>query len=245
MDRYIVVSSDGHAGPPAELYRDYLDPEFRSRFDEHQETDGRAAGPRWRPRARSEFEEEWEEETGGDGGLTAGYDSAARNRILDTEGVVAEVLFPDADVLGTGRLASSPFGTGLAAGSQSDPGRRRRRQPRPQPLALRLRQGGARPAASASRSSPRSSPTWTSCSTLVREAKDLGHTGILIPTRWFDRPAYHEPALRPAVRARRGAGPRAPHPLGRRARPTTGWATGCSRSTRARPAGGPPARCTS
>ena len=30
MDRYIVVSSDGHAGPPAELYRDYLDPEFRA-----------------------------------------------------------------------------------------------------------------------------------------------------------------------------------------------------------------------
>jgi hypothetical protein len=35
--------------------------------------------------------------------------------------VAAEVLFPDADVLGTGRVASSPFGTGLAAGSQSDP----------------------------------------------------------------------------------------------------------------------------
>ena len=37
MERYIVVSSDGHAGPPAERYRDYLDPGFRERFDEHQE----------------------------------------------------------------------------------------------------------------------------------------------------------------------------------------------------------------
>ena len=32
---------------------------------------------------------------------------------------------------------------------------------------------------------------------LVREAKDLGHRGILIPTRWFDRPAYHDPSYEP------------------------------------------------
>ena len=64
---------------------------------------------------------QWEEETGGDGGLSAGYDGDARNAILDEEGVAAEVLFPDADVLGTGRLSASPFGSGLAAGSQSDP----------------------------------------------------------------------------------------------------------------------------
>ena len=32
---------------------------------------------------------------------------------------------------------------------------------------------------------------------LVREAKDLGHSGILIPTRWFDRPAYHDPMYEP------------------------------------------------
>ena len=61
MDRYIVVSSDGHAGPPAEVYRDYLDPEFRDAFDEHQEeldgpgVDGRHSSKR--------FVEEWDEET--------------------------------------------------------------------------------------------------------------------------------------------------------------------------------------
>jgi predicted TIM-barrel fold metal-dependent hydrolase len=32
---------------------------------------------------------------------------------------------------------------------------------------------------------------------LVKEAKDLGHRGILIPTRWFDRPAYHDPWYEP------------------------------------------------
>ncbi len=33
MDRYLVISSDGHAGPRPEVYRDYLDPQFREEFD--------------------------------------------------------------------------------------------------------------------------------------------------------------------------------------------------------------------
>ena len=35
--KYLVVSADGHAGPPAHVYRDYLDPSFRVAFDAHQE----------------------------------------------------------------------------------------------------------------------------------------------------------------------------------------------------------------
>ncbi|MGH8978058.1 MAG: amidohydrolase family protein, partial [Acidimicrobiia bacterium] len=118
MTRYAVISADGHAGPPAEIYREYLDPGFRDRFDEHQRAmeELRAAMGRSTP---SDFQQEWEAETGGDGGLTAAYESAARNAILDEEGVAAEVLFPDADVLGTGRVASSPFGTGLAGASDN------------------------------------------------------------------------------------------------------------------------------
>ena len=110
--RHLVISADGHAGPPAEVYRGYLDPGFRERFDVFQqelsdlraEMADRTAG----------FQAEWEEETGGDGGLTAAFDSSTRNAVLDDEGVACEVLFPDADVLGTGRIAASPFGTGLA-----------------------------------------------------------------------------------------------------------------------------------
>ena len=33
MARYMVISSDGHAGPHAAEYRDYVDPEFREVFD--------------------------------------------------------------------------------------------------------------------------------------------------------------------------------------------------------------------
>ena len=33
MDRYLVISSDCHAGLPPERYRDYLDPQYREAFD--------------------------------------------------------------------------------------------------------------------------------------------------------------------------------------------------------------------
>ena len=34
MDRYLVISSDCHAGLPPERYRDYLDPQHRGAFDD-------------------------------------------------------------------------------------------------------------------------------------------------------------------------------------------------------------------
>ena len=33
MDRYLVISSDGHAGLPPDRYRDYVDPQYRDEFD--------------------------------------------------------------------------------------------------------------------------------------------------------------------------------------------------------------------
>jgi predicted TIM-barrel fold metal-dependent hydrolase len=199
MNRYLVISSDGHAGPPADVYRDYLDPAFRDRFDEHQKQmlELRAA---FGPRNDQDFVKKWEEETGGDGGLRAAYDSDARNAILDKEGVVAEVLFPDADVLGTGRVASSPFGTGLAAGSQSDPteavaGARAHNRW----LADFVSEEPTRRIGVAV--IPAIVPDMDLVLEMVREAKEQGHRGILIPTRWFDRPAYHDPLYDPLWKA--------------------------------------------
>ncbi len=34
MDRYLVISSDCHAGLPGEQYREYLDPQYREAFDQ-------------------------------------------------------------------------------------------------------------------------------------------------------------------------------------------------------------------
>ena len=140
MTRYAVISADGHAGPPAEVYREYLDPGFRDRFDEHQRAmeELRAAMGRTTP---SEFQQEWEEETGGDGGLTAAYDSAARNAVLDEEGVVGGGAVP-----GRRRARHRPH----RVVAVRDRARRRvrqrrgggRREPRAQPLARRLRARG-------------------------------------------------------------------------------------------------------
>ncbi len=33
MDRYLVISSDTHAGPPSEAYRDYVDPQHRAALE--------------------------------------------------------------------------------------------------------------------------------------------------------------------------------------------------------------------
>ena len=88
MDNYLVISADGHAGPPAEVYRHYLAEDLRDRFDEHQRATAEMREAMGRE-GNDEFRAQWEEETDGDGGLTAAYDSDARNSILDQEGVVA------------------------------------------------------------------------------------------------------------------------------------------------------------
>lgn len=214
MSSYLVISSDGHAGPPAEIYRDYLDPAWRQAFDEHQEalSAGRIVN--------QDFVDEWDEETG-DHDLKAAYDPTTRDGILDREGVAAEVLFPDADVLGTGRAASSPFGSGLGSGADADP--------------------------EAVKAGARAHNRWLAefCATnphrrigvavvpvtagvddavaMVHDAADSGLRGVMIPTRWFDAPAYIDPTYEPfwaacaetglVLHTHSGAGP-ADYPMG-------------------------------
>ena len=199
MDRYLVVSADGHAGPPAEQYRDYLDERFRDEFDEHQRSLAELRELQRAVRDNDEFRRSWEEETGGDGGLTAAYDSDVRNRVLDQEGVAAEVLFPDADVLGTGRIAASPFGSGLAGGAGQAPDK-----------ALAGAKAHNRWLADFVRQSPERRIGIALVPILhdidaavdeIRAAHDMGLRGIMIPTRWFDAPAYHDLRYEPVWEA--------------------------------------------
>ncbi|HYZ97272.1 MAG TPA: amidohydrolase family protein [Acidimicrobiales bacterium] len=199
MDRYLVVSADGHAGPPAEQYRDYLDERFRDEFDEHQRSLAELRELQRAARDNDEFRRSWEEETGGDGGLTAAYDSDVRNRVLDQEGVAAEVLFPDADVLGTGRIAASPFGSGLAGGAGQAPDK-----------ALAGAKAHNRWLADFVRQSPERRIGIALVPILhdidaavdeIRAAHDMGLRGIMIPTRWFDAPAYHDLRYEPVWEA--------------------------------------------
>src|SRR5207302_3847989 len=63
MDRYLVISSDTHAGPPSEAYRDHVDPQYREAFDKDQEN---ALALRSlildsASQEQTKFREEWEE----------------------------------------------------------------------------------------------------------------------------------------------------------------------------------------
>ena len=111
-DRYLVISSDCHAGLPNEQYRDWLDPEFRDGVRREPRPTGR---PHARARRRGSacstrsIAEEWDEEN--EEGLRGGWDADRRDKELDADGVVGEVIFPDADAVTSG--ASAPFGAGL------------------------------------------------------------------------------------------------------------------------------------
>jgi predicted TIM-barrel fold metal-dependent hydrolase len=112
MSRYMIISSDCHAGLPNQEYRSWLDPEFRESFDEYMSARALIeAELAQRGMRNEEFAEEWEREN--EEGLRGGWDATRRDRELDADGVVGEVIFPDADAVSGG--ASAPFGAGLGA----------------------------------------------------------------------------------------------------------------------------------
>jgi len=119
-DRYVLVSTDSHAGLPAEQYRDYLDARYREAFDKAQ-----AEAEAMRQLAENDdhqkFLAEWNSEIGEHGGMRGAWDPAVRDKEMDHDGVAAEVVFPDADSAGVGGVAATPFGSGLGSTGDSDP----------------------------------------------------------------------------------------------------------------------------
>ena len=116
-ERYLVISSDTHAGLPSAQYRDYLEPQYRDAFDDDsvQREEMRAAMMRARG-DENQFVKQWYEEN--EEGLEGGWDAAHRDKELDADGVAGEVIFPDADAVRGG--ASAPFGAGLGIGGEVD-----------------------------------------------------------------------------------------------------------------------------
>jgi predicted TIM-barrel fold metal-dependent hydrolase len=184
--RYLVISSDTHAGPPAEQYRDYLDPKYRDAFDEDLKMVKEMNRARSEMTDAGEFEAKWEAETG-DGGRRASWDPVARDAELDKEGVAAEVIFPDADVLAG--AASAPFHAGL--GSSGD-------------LDGELVMAGAlahnRWLEELCSSSPErrcgvaTVPILHDIDAAVAEIERIAATGfraMMIPTLWADKPSYN------------------------------------------------------
>jgi predicted TIM-barrel fold metal-dependent hydrolase len=107
-ERLLLISADGHAGPPVADYRPYVDADLLDEFDRFVE-----AREEWR-RSRNRsmglapdgelvdalFGEEMvaiygEQEAVNRGGRSGVYDSDRRNAELEREGIVAEILFAD------------------------------------------------------------------------------------------------------------------------------------------------------
>ena len=192
MTRYMIISSDCHAGLPNREYRDWLDPEYRDAFDASlkQREEMLALAPRGL--LNEEFAEEWFREN--EGGLRGGWDAARRDKELDADGVAGEVIFPDSDAVTAG--ASAPFGAGLAPSADT-----------PGDLLLAGARAHNRWLAGLCNDSPDRRagvaivPIWGDVDAGVAEitrARESGlRGGILIPSMWQPHAPYHDPRYDP------------------------------------------------
>ena len=106
-DRYLIVSTDGHAGLRPEEYRNYLDPQYRQAFDESLPAQIEMKNMAEEKFLIKDFNEQWR--AGNEAKLSAAWDPIMRDEVIDADGVAAEVLFPD----GITEMNTPPFGAGL------------------------------------------------------------------------------------------------------------------------------------
>jgi predicted TIM-barrel fold metal-dependent hydrolase len=191
MDRYLVISSDCHAGLPPEQYRDYVDPKYREVFDVAlpiQIAETQAAAKKF---LVADFNAEWRK--GREAGLSGAWDHDERVKVLDADGVAGEVIFPD----GITEMNMPPFGAGLSL-------------PTDDPINPELQWAGARAhnrwvaefcqMAPERRAGVAITPIcWDVDEALkeIRWARENGLRGILIPSRWGKLDAYHHPRYEP------------------------------------------------
>src|SRR3984885_16215402 len=116
-ENYLIISSDTHAGLPDAQYKEYLEPQYRKAFDAVLEQRAALPAPMNAQVEELEFVKDWYDEN--EEGLRGGWDAARRDAELEADGVVGEVIFPDADAVLGG--ASAPFGAGLGASGEYDP----------------------------------------------------------------------------------------------------------------------------
>jgi len=107
MDRYLVINSDGHCGLPPEQYRGYLDAKYHTRFDEVLQEEILKREEHEKLFLIDDFNTKWRAKVGE--GLEGAWDGTIRNKVLDGDGVAAEVLYPD----GITERNSPPFGADI------------------------------------------------------------------------------------------------------------------------------------
>ena len=193
MDRFLVISSDCHAGLRPERYREYLDPQYREVFDvalpiQIEETKKAA-----RKFMVADINEEWRK--GHESGLSGAWDHDERIKVLDGDGCAGEVIFPD----GITEMNMPPFGAGISLPTEG--------------INQELQWAGARAhnrwlaelcsMAPERRAGIAIVPMLWDVDEAVREirwARRNGLKGILIPSLWGKLDAYHHPKYDPVWR---------------------------------------------
>ncbi len=211
--RYLLISGDGHAGPPLPGFAPYFDPAHRDDFDRYwrarpsaKRAEAAAAGDL---DALAGFLRGFMQATGGTPEqskafseralqATAGlFDSAVRDRYLDEEGIAAEILFGDGFVEN-----HPPFSDIMESNGQIFGGK-------PWPFELQL--AGARAynrwlaefcnQSPARRAGVIQLPAAHDVSLLIEElrrARESGlRGGVLIPPIEAGLPGYHDPRYDP------------------------------------------------
>jgi predicted TIM-barrel fold metal-dependent hydrolase len=184
-ERYLIISSDWHAGLPCEEYRPYLDSAHLDAFDAFLAE--REANRSEALKLNYDYIHDWESTN--EEGLRGAFDGEQRDKELDADGVAGEVIFPDADAI-TG-MESPLFGAGLSAGAIADP---------------ELAYAGARAhnrfladlvaGSPARRAGVALVPVSHDVARGIAEvewAADHGLRGVMIPTMWHDRRPYNDP----------------------------------------------------
>jgi predicted TIM-barrel fold metal-dependent hydrolase len=190
MDRYLVISSDCHAGLPPEKYRDYLDPQYREAFDAALPIQIAATEEAAEKFLVSEINEQWRR--GREDQLAGAWDHDMRIQVLDNDGIAGEVLFPD----GITEMNMPPFGAGLSLPTED--------------VVPELQWAGARShnrwlaelcqMAPERRAGVAIVPILWDVDEAVKEArwaKANGLRSVLLPVRWGKFPAYHHPKYDP------------------------------------------------
>ena len=190
MDRYLVLSSDGHVGLPPGGYRDFLDPKYRETFDAAMKLQIERTREAEKLFLVKEINEEWRR--GRDYLLTGAWNHEARLEVMDGDGVAGEVLFPD----GITEMNAPPFGAGIGL--------------TPKGCDRELQWAGARShnrwlaefcqMAPERRHGVAIVPATWDVDEAVREvrwARANGLGSIMLPVTWGDHRPYHHPCYKP------------------------------------------------
>lgn len=108
MDRFLVISSDCHAGLPPDRYREYLDSKYHDMFDMALPLQIAEMEKMSKLFLIDDINKDWRSSV--KAGLSGAWNHDERIRVLDEDGIAGEVIFPD----GITEMNTPPFGAGLS-----------------------------------------------------------------------------------------------------------------------------------